>query len=34
MDAANQGQATGDYPCIRYAEVLLIFAEARTEVRV
>ena len=32
MDAANQGQATGDYPCIRYAEVLLIFAEARTEV--
>lgn len=24
-------KATGDYPCIRYAEVLLIFAEAHTQ---
>lgn len=31
IDAANQGQATGDYPSIRYAEVLLIFAEAHTQ---
>lgn len=31
IDAANQGQATGDYPSIRYAEVLLTFAEARTQ---
>lgn len=23
-DANNDGQATGDYPCIRYAEILLI----------
>lgn len=30
-DANNDGQATGDYPCIRYAEVLLIFAEAHTQ---
>ena len=26
----NAGQATGDYPCIRYAEILLIYAEAHT----
>lgn len=30
-DANNDGQATGDYPCIRYAEILLIFAEAHTQ---
>ncbi|HCC52687.1 MAG TPA: RagB/SusD family nutrient uptake outer membrane protein, partial [Porphyromonadaceae bacterium] len=30
-DPANYGQATGDYPCIRYAEILLIYAEARTQ---
>lgn len=29
-DPGNNGQATGDYPCIRYAEILLIYAEART----
>ena len=27
-DANGDGQATGDYPCIRYAEILLIYAEA------
>ena len=26
----QSGQATGDYPCIRYAEILLIYAEAHT----
>lgn len=31
MTANNDGQATGDYPCIRYAEILLIFAEAHTQ---
>lgn len=30
-DPSGYGQATGDYPCIRYAEILLIFAEARTQ---
>ncbi|WP_288325200.1 RagB/SusD family nutrient uptake outer membrane protein [uncultured Phocaeicola sp.] len=25
------GEATGDYPCIRYAEILLIYAEAHTQ---
>lgn len=30
-DPNNGGNATGDYPCIRYAEVLLIYAEARTQ---
>ncbi len=30
-DANNDGQATGDYPCIRYAEILLIYAEAHTQ---
>lgn len=30
-DPTDQGQATGDFPCIRYAEILLIFAEARTQ---
>jgi hypothetical protein len=29
-DPNNAGQATGDYPCIRYAEILLIYAEAHT----
>lgn len=32
-DPANYGQATGDYPCIRYAEILLIYAEARTQTK-
>lgn len=30
-DPTGGGQATGDYPCIRYAEILLIYAEARTQ---
>lgn len=30
-DPSGYGQATGDYPCIRYAEILLIYAEARTQ---
>lgn len=30
-DANGDGQATGDYPCIRYAEILLIYAEAHTQ---
>lgn len=30
-DATGNGQATGDYPCIRYAEILLIYAEAHTQ---
>ena len=30
-DPSGYGQATGDYPCIRYGEILLIFAEARTQ---
>ena len=30
-DPEGNGQATGDYPCIRYAEILLIFAEAHTQ---
>lgn len=30
-DPNNSGNATGDYPCIRYAEILLIYAEARTQ---
>lgn len=30
-DPTGNGQATGDYPCIRYAEILLIYAEARTQ---
>lgn len=31
-DMDNSGEASGDYPCIRYAEILLIFAEAHTQV--
>lgn len=30
-DSDNGCEATGDYPCIRYAEILLIFAEAHTQ---
>lgn len=30
-DPNNSGQAATDFPCIRYAEVLLIYAEARTQ---
>ena len=30
-DANGDGQATGDYPCIRYAEILLNYAEAANE---
>lgn len=30
-DPEGNGQAVGDYPCIRYAEILLIFAEAHTQ---
>lgn len=30
-DPTNSFYATGDYPCIRYAEILLIYAEARTQ---
>lgn len=30
-DPNGDGYATGDYPCIRYAEILLIYAEAHTQ---
>lgn len=30
-DPGGQGQATSDFPAIRYAEILLIYAEARTQ---
>ena len=30
-DPNDSGQAATDFPCIRYAEVLLIYAEARTQ---
>lgn len=30
-DPSGNGQATGDFPAIRYAEILLIYAEARTQ---
>lgn len=30
-DPTGNGQATGDYPCIRYPEILLTYAEARTQ---
>ena len=30
-DSNNGDNATGDYPCIRYAEILLIYAEAHTQ---
>lgn len=29
--ANGEGHAIGDYPCIRYAEILLIYAEAHTQ---
>lgn len=30
-DPEGNGQASGDFPCIRFAEILLIFAEAHTQ---
>lgn len=30
-DSKDNANATGDYPCIRYAEILLIYAEAHTQ---